>query len=962
MPNVAWLRSLALAVARSTRLSLTAVLAAFVLGACGGSDPVAVPGNVPASGPGPTTTTARPATVDASLNQLGVSTAESPRLSNDGVALPDDFSPFGQRIKVAINDAGETHFGAPMEVIAGGFALKGAAESFVVLDNLTVPAVGGEIVPSAIYSLSQADAPWAREDRAFEKSAPVTLRDSAGGDLDGDGYDELIIVHEQSGQVLLKVANLANRTVPDETRVLPIQANALPIGDVRVRTADLDQDGKAEIIVAVSQAAAPGRPTYTMLGVFEWAPGGLIVKYTREFQSTLATAQGVHVSTVLKPGNIDYDAADEIVLVLNEFAGAQAIPDAAATRFYVLDDAKHGFAELLADTLSVSATAATYQAQVADVAIGDIDGDFVNEIVFGGLADLTIARSCNFDADGGPGSLRYLLMTYEFNGTTIEKTKAASSSDADWDQLYPGYCSGSPATRAIRFLSVNILDFDGDRVPDIQANQFIFSGIPEPGWVWHQRATFSLPSGTMIPDENTDLVFDRNSATFLVNDVDGNGRSDIVSYRGGDNAIRIYSWRQPLNASGEPIGPPQLYQQAFIPASTTDPDGGGLVGRNVNPMLVMLDADGKNEGDVQTLQFLSHQFGFTEPLILAAIAAPPCRFDIGQNTDACTSSWGTAEVTGTDASREISVKAGIIVGYEWEAQAGGGIGVVGSVKIMGLSVKGTFAEELGSHRSESYEVTRSVSFETGPMETSVVYASIPYDFYNYEVIARTYVSTYDPGSVRELQRLGLPRTPITRMAAVDYYNAHTTDTAVKIDGSVFQHTIGRLDSYPTRLQRDEILSTRRSQLDNIRLACPGCWQVDPDAPLSSGNSPRRQFSPVMALPGLVSDAVGVGQGSGSTQVAIDFSRSSSFGNSLAKSAEVEVELNFGGVVGGVAVGGGLSHSTNITHGSSTTYVGTVGSIDAAHFANEQYRFGMFTYLQGDSASGQEFEVINYWVE
>jgi hypothetical protein len=118
----------------------------------------------------------------------------------------------------------------------------------------------------------------------------------------------------------------------------------------------------------------------------------------------------------------------------------------------------------------------------------------------------------------------------------------------------------------------------------------------------------------------------------------------------------------------------------------------------------------------------------------------------------------------------------------------------------------------------------------------------------------------------------------------------------------------------------------------------------------------------MALPGLISDSIGVGQGSGATQVAIDFSRSSSFGNSLAKSAELDVEFNFGGVVAGFAVGGGLSHSTNITQGSSTTYVGTVGSIDAAHFASEQYRVGMFTYLQGDSASGQEFEVINYWVE
>jgi hypothetical protein len=916
------------------------------------------------SGGGGSPSNSLPATVDDSLNLLGVSTTESPRLSNDGVALPQDFSPFGQRLKIAINEAGETHIGAPMEMMVGGFALQGATDLFAVLDNLTLPATGNQIQPAPIYSLSQAQAPWVREDSGFERDPPVTLRDGAGGDLDGDGYDEMIVAYAAAGQVFVRIANLAKRPLPDETLVVPIPADVLPVGDVRVRAADLDGDGHAEIILAISQAAAFGRPTYTGLLVLGWTPGSLVARHARVFQSTLGSPSGISVTAVLEPGNVDYDTADEIVLVLNEFVGSGPFPTQAATRFFVLDDAKHGFAELLADTLSVATDSATYQAQVGDVTIGDIDGDLVNEIVFGGLAGLTTSQTCNNSPGGsGIGSLRYLLITYEFAGNGIGKTKTAYSSDSDANSLYPGYCNNNDAaTWAIRFLDVNILDFNNDHVADIQANQFIFSGIPEQGWVWTQRAAFTLPANVLFPDENTDLVFDRNSERIIVNDVDGNGRDDIVTYRGGNNGIRIYSWRQPVDLSGAPSGPPELYALAFIGASTTDPDGGTLIGHTTNPMLVMLDADGSNEGDVQTLQFVGHRLEFSEPLVLAAIAAPPCKRNIGQNTDACTSSWGTAEVSGTEAEREISYKAGIIVGYEWEAQAGGGIGVVGSVKIMGFSAKLTLSEELGIYDSESYEVTRSVSFETGPMENSVVFASVPYDFYTYEVIASTYVNTEDPGDVRELQRLGLPRTPVIRMATVDYYNAHTTETAVKIDDKVFQHTIGRLDSYPNPQQRDEILSTRRTQLDDIRITCPGCWQVDPDAPVASGNNPNRQFDPVAALPGLMSDAVGVGQGSGATQVAIDFSRSTSFGNSLEKSAELDVEFNFGGVVAGVAVGGGVSHSTKITHGQSTTYVGTVGSIDAQHFAAEQYRFGMFTYLQGDPKSGQEFEVINYWVE
>lgn len=940
-------------------MMLFAVLTAGLV-ACGGGS--SGDGGADSGGGGASSSNSPPSSIDESLNLLGVSTADTPRLSNDSVPLPDDFSPFGQRIKVAINGAGETHIGAPAELIFGGVALQDATDPFVVLDNLVVPETGNEIQPTPIYSLSEAQAPWVPEDDGFEEDPPVTLRDSAGGDLNGDGYDELIIAYAQSGQVFVRIADLANRPMPDEILELPVAAEVLPVGDVRIRAADLDRDGSAEIIAAISQAAAPGRPTYTALLVFDWAPGSLVPRHSRIFRSTLGSQAGIHVSAVLEPGNIDYDAADEIILVLNEFVGTQAIPDQAATRFIMLDDANRSFTELLADGLTVDTDATSYRAQVADVAIGDLDGDFINDIVFGGLADLSVARSCNDDGNGGPGSLRYLLIGYEFNGTGVEKANTAFSSDTDWASLYPGYCSNSPAIRALRFVAVNILDFNSDRVADIQANQFIFSGIPEHGWVWNQRADFTLPQTVLMPDENTDLVFDRNSAAILVNDVDGNGRDDIVTYRGGDSAMRIYSWRQPVDEMASTPPAPELYQRAFIGVKTTDASGGTLIGSNVNPMLVVLDADGLNEGDVQTLQFLNHRMEFSEPLILAAVAAPPCKFDAGQNTDSCTSSWGTAEVSGTEAEKEITVKAGIAGGYEWEAQSGGGIGVVGSIKVMGIAAKLTLSEELGFHDSESYEVTRSVSFETGPMENSVVFASIPYDFYTYEVIASNYVTTDDPGEVRELQRLGLPRNPIIRMAEVGYYNAHTTDTAVKIDAAIFQHAVGRLDSYPTPFERDEILDVRRTQLDDIRLSCPGCWQVDPDAPVASGNNPNRQFDPLTALPGLMSEVVGVGQGSGSTQVAIDFGRSNSFGNSLTKSAELDVEFNFGGVVAGFAVGGGLSHSTTISRGQSTSYVGTVGSIDAEHFADEQYRFGMFTYLQGDPTSGQEFEVINFWVE
>ena len=52
----------------------------------------------------------------------------------------------------------------------------------------------------------------------------------------------------------------------------------------------------------------------------------------------------------------------------------------------------------------------------------------------------------------------------------------------------------------------------------------------------------------------------------------------------------------------------------------------------------------------------------------------------------------------------------------------------------------------------------------------------------------------------------------------------------------------------------------------------------------------------------------------------------------------------------------------MTSGSSTTYTGAVGAIDAADFAANRYSFGLFTYVHRDPASGREFEVLNYWTE
>ena len=64
----------------------------------------------------------------------------------------------------------------------------------------------------------------------------------------------------------------------------------------------------------------------------------------------------------------------------------------------------------------------------------------------------------------------------------------------------------------------------------------------------------------------------------------------------------------------------------------------------------------------------------------------------------------------------------------------------------------------------------------------------------------------------------------------------------------------------------------------------------------------------------------------------------------------------------ITVGSSVTDTLIVTSAKSSTYTGTVGNIDAKHFQDNQFNFGMFTYVYSDAATRQQFEVINYWIE
>jgi hypothetical protein len=334
------------------------------------------------------------------------------------------------------------------------------------------------------------------------------------------------------------------------------------------------------------------------------------------------------------------------------------------------------------------------------------------------------------------------------------------------------------------------------------------------------------------------------------------------------------------------------------------------------PQILAADLDVDNESVALTYSEGSHQLVFTEPVIIAALAAAPCSTDLGQDlTESCRTAFGKEISETTERTDGYSFVAGVSVGFD------GTVPFVGGPEAL-LETRNT----LSYYDINGYTLSKRVLRETGALEDSVIFTTIPLDLYTYEILSH-------PNSdlVGEKIIIRLPREPVTVMVERDFYNEHTLEDAFKIDDAIFQHLAGNPLSYPTAAEKNALLN---------RYA------------------------------GLESEQLSVGQGTGQTIVSISEFTTSTSGESYQFEAVLDLKATSGSIVGGFAIGGGANTALEITHGEETTYQGGVGNIAAEFFPDQAYDFGLFSYIYeenpgdpGEATTGsQKFEVLGYWVE
>ena len=327
-------------------------------------------------------------------------------------------------------------------------------------------------------------------------TAPVNSRYFASpvaADLDGDGWNEVIVGNLLSNQV--EVYNVLRR---------PVAGWPQPVGSgvkTSAAVADLDGDGRPEILVGTSNGQ-----------LFAWHANGQAVA---GWPVTLKA--GFRVLATAAVGDLDGDGGKDVVVPVTD------------GKLYAVDAAgavKPGWPVSMGDVSDL------YGGQVINSSpkLADLDGDGALEIVIGSSDKRVYVFNRN-------GSLRWSYPT----GDMILSTPAVADIDPGTPGLETVVGSGDryvylldvagnliwrrPTGWTVRSSPV-VADLDGDKDLEI-----IVGSDDDKVWAWHH-------TGAMVAGWPQATGADILSSP-VVGDIDGDGKPDVVV--GSDDA-KVYAW------------------------------------------------------------------------------------------------------------------------------------------------------------------------------------------------------------------------------------------------------------------------------------------------------------------------------------------------------------------------------------------------------------------------------------
>ncbi len=790
---------------------------------------------------------------------------------------------------------------------------------------------------------------------------------SASGVMDDDVQDEVAVVSwPATGPGMLSIIDPAGEpdattfTVETVSLSLDIEGQQDLLYDYDIALGDVDGDGYDEIVVAGSIGGITPGERLGKLWIVDDARAGNGLITSRIIQGHLdAGSESMGVDQLkVAVGNIDQDWAEEIAVA---YAAVSQLPfDYSDGPIYyrVYDDAVRNFSILVNEGTSVAKIkkgmagwdTTGYSPYVVtpslwnyyNIAIGDMDRDGRDEIALG-------IRSCsrrdnNYERwwavegffvdvfDDALGMDGYAPGEEDDGGDGFAALKSADGSREYYYE--PG--GGKAWTDVDYFKFFDMVDIDGDNADEIFTGSALLDDLAsvnplgklldevgdrvEP-WAWEYPVTVNSEKIQSVSygDINGDL---REDITILYSD-------SIIQSIGFKDEGGVRKW---FGGRTVPLGGPDDYLDQR--GSETPLLGKTIIASaNVDSDSTIVEYQGDNPANSPADVSASHSTFYDRNQIIAVLAAPPA-ID-GINAENSCTSFGLHSTHSVGTGAEFSSRSGVLVGVEVEVSVGF------FVSSVAFSFETEMKAEIETTQSvnTSYSVTKTAIYNTCGLEDLVVFSTTPFDRYLYTINSHP-----DTNLIGRVISIDVPQKPKMYSWTRSYYNNHNGNQ-MDIGDEILQHTPGNIATYPNRTKKDSILSQTVPAL----LINDGQWWFESEVTKLSEYS-----------------AVTVQQGSGSSGVELDLIRESGFEQGITGSLDFMSKACAGGVCGGVTGGFSIGASRSYTMAEGITFSADVAAIPGNLWETNNYEYGIFGYQQtltdDETKKTHEFVVVNYWVE
>jgi hypothetical protein len=839
------------------------------------------------------------------LNTLGVDVGAAlaePARDKDGNPLPDDYAPLKQKTMALGVPKRELFIAGPK---IGG---KGGKRVNLFDDGAITGPDGKDKTPYAALTEFNGDNAWATD----------TMKVSTRGDVDGDGFEEVIIFWRDSkNKWWLKVIDNQKDSyhVYDHATSFGEDGEESAANWPDVAAADVDGDGRDEVVFADRTGVV------WILDDKDVGFASLTTISHPKTNNPSITERHIRVAA----GDLTDDGRAETVVVVSEVKDLHNsnASDRGTATYFVYADAGGGFAQRATGVVAVTIDGSTHTAAMADVAIGDVVDDGRNEIVLGGIERSNIGAHYekNFDPNSRTDPTGYNEYTQaRFIATTLkydEKGMISPVASRAYTETATGHGCPTCDTKywyvwRIETATVNTLKMDGGN-QYISINSRVFNG-----------GDFSEPYGPIKPEhvypdssmltEFEHYTTSRSPGNITVGDVTGDGYEDIVIVGmetvvglidSGDESKTVTSDGMNVRVYGldsnKVFKELKYFAPEFSRSTTFD---------RYFPTIQPVNVD----EDTAVVQWIegAHRVEFTQPQVIAALAAAPCNPEWGQVGCSTSLSKATMKSEGSDTS--ITSKSSVTLGVSLEDR---------TFTQAEFELTGTVEGSLNMTAYNSASITHEISYQGGNGEDSVIFTTMPVDYYGYKVVSS---ATADKALGDQELFVGIPREPITRVVSRAFYNATVGDNALQIDDAVFSHTVGNVNTYPSKSAMASMVDSTNGLLSSV--ATPG--QSGHDGSATSVSITKEQ-------------ATGSSNGAG-----------------LAIGGELRVVA--GSFLAGASTTVEVTGNNWLEITKSTTYAGYVASITSGQAL---YSFGLAvypqTYTDPQTNKEQKFQVLNYWV-